>query len=54
MDARNILSENLQGRSFRTGLNVAGWRPQGDPQAQAVEWYGIDYEYVESLVSHRL
>ena len=53
-DAGNILLENLQDRSFRAALNLAGWRPIGDPQAQAVEWYQMDYEYAQTPVSIRL
>ena len=37
--------------SFRSGLNVAHWKPRGDPQAQAVEWYEFDYEYAQTPVS---
>ncbi len=29
-DAGNILLQNLQDRSFRAALNLAGWRPIGD------------------------
>ncbi|KAL9612346.1 MAG: hypothetical protein Q9167_003033 [Letrouitia subvulpina] len=47
-DAGTILSENLQDRSFRSGLNLAGWKPQGDLQAQAIEWYEMDYEYAQT------
>ena len=50
-DAGNILLENLQDRSFRAALNLVGWRPIGDPQAQAVEWYQLDYEYAQTPVS---
>ena len=39
--------------SFRAGLNVANWKPRGDPQAQAVEWYEFDYEYAQTPVSSR-
>lgn len=52
-DAGTILLENLQDRSFRAALNLAGWRPIGDPQAQAVEWYQMDYEYAQKAVSKR-
>lgn len=50
-DAGYILRENLQDRSFRAALNLAGWKPIGDPQALAVEWYQMDYEYAETVVS---
>lgn len=50
-EAGTILSENLQDRSFRSGLNLAGWKPHGDPQAQAIEWYEMDYEYAQTPVS---
>lgn len=53
-DAGTILLENLQDRSFRAALNLAGWRPIGDAQAQAVEWYQLDYEYAQTPVSIRL
>ena len=53
-DAGTILLENLQDRSFRAALNLAGWTPTGDPQAQAVEWYQMDYEYAQTPVSMRL
>lgn len=53
-DAGKILHENLQDRSFRAALNLAGWRPVGDAQAQAVEWYQLDYEYAQTPVSMRL
>ncbi|KAL9071741.1 MAG: hypothetical protein Q9161_004005 [Pseudevernia consocians] len=46
-DAGKILLENLQDRSFRAALNLAGWKPIGDSQAQAVEWYQLDYEYAQ-------
>lgn len=44
-DAGYILEDNLQDRSFRAALRIAGWNPTGDPQAEAVEWYQMDYEY---------
>lgn len=53
-DAGNILLENLQDRSFRAALNLAGWRPMGDARAQAVEWYQLDFEYARTPVSIRL
>ena len=51
-DAGFILVENFQDRSFRSALNLAGWKPQGDPQAQAIEWYEMDYEYAQTPVSN--
>lgn len=53
-DAGNILLENLQDRSFRAALSLAGWRPMGDAQAQAVEWDQLDSEYAQTPVSIRL
>ena len=53
-DAGKILLENLQDRSFRAALNLAGWKPIGDSHAQAVEWYQLDYEYAQTSVSTRL
>lgn len=50
-DAGFILVENFQDRSFRSGLNLAGWRPQGDPQAQAMEWWEMDFEYANTPIS---
>ncbi|KAF6223041.1 hypothetical protein HO133_001093 [Letharia lupina] len=44
-DAGNILLENLQDTSFCAALNLAGWRPMGDAQAQAVEWYQLDFDF---------
>jgi len=32
-DAGYILSDNLQDRSVRSGLSLAGWKPGKDPQA---------------------
>ena len=49
-DAGYILVDNLQDRSFRSALNLAGWKPQGDPQAQAIEWYEMDFEYANTPV----
>lgn len=50
-DAGYILEENLQDKSFRAALNIAGWKPFGDPQALAVEWYEMDYENAQTVVS---
>ncbi|KAK7211532.1 hypothetical protein V2G26_018710 [Clonostachys chloroleuca] len=38
-----ILNLNLQDTSVRTGLSLAGWNPQGNSHAQAVEWWGWDF-----------
>lgn len=38
-DAGTILVENLQDRSVRTGLRLAGWNPMGDAHRKAVEWW---------------
>ncbi|MCJ1353657.1 MAG: hypothetical protein MMC33_003644 [Icmadophila ericetorum] len=46
--AGNILSENLQDRSFRSGLSLAGWKPKKNMRAQASEWWQFDWEYGES------
>lgn len=50
-DAGYILRDNLQDRSFRAALSLAGWKPLGDPQAMAIEWLQMDYEYAETVVS---
>ena len=44
-DAGYILNENLQDRSFRSGLRLAGWRPLEDAKADAIEWWQFDFEY---------
>lgn len=49
-DAGYILSDNLQDRSFRSGLSLAGWKPGMDMEAQAVEWWEFDWEYGQSPV----
>ena len=49
-DAGHILKENLQDRSVRAGLSLAGWKPRKDMQAQAVEWWEFDWEYASSPV----
>jgi polyamine oxidase len=43
--AGTILSENLQDRSFRTGLSLADWKPKKNMQQQASEWWEFDWEY---------
>ena len=50
-DSGVILSENLQDRSFRAGLQLAGYNPIGDAEAQAWEWYEMDFEYAQTPVS---
>ena len=49
-DAGMILSENLQDRSFRSGLSLAGYNPSEDIEAQAWEWYEMDFEYAQTPV----
>lgn len=49
-DAGYILKENLQDRSFRAGLSLAGWKPKKNMQAQAVEWWTFDWEYAATPV----
>lgn len=44
-DAGYILTQNLQDRSARAGLSLAGWKPGKDSAAQAVEWWEVDFEY---------
>lgn len=53
-DAGYILSDNLQDRSFRSGLSLAGWKPGNDMEAQAVEWWEFDWEYGQSPVGDTL
>ena len=48
-DAGYILSENLQDRSVRSGLSLAGWKPKS-VEAQAVEWWEWDWEYAYNPV----
>lgn len=51
-DAGYILTEDLQDRSVRSGLSLAGWKPgRRDMEAQAVEWWEWDWEYAFSPVS---
>ncbi|KAL8873302.1 MAG: hypothetical protein Q9174_001217 [Haloplaca sp. 1 TL-2023] len=53
-DAGYILSQNLQDHSARCGLSLAGWKPEKDPAAQAIEWWEMDWEYSvqPELTSH--
>ncbi|KAL8972243.1 MAG: hypothetical protein Q9183_000657 [Haloplaca sp. 2 TL-2023] len=44
-DAGYILSQNLQDRSARSGLSLAGWKPAKNTAAQAIEWWEMDWEY---------
>ena len=44
-DAGYILTESLEDRSLRSGFDRAGWKPDQDNKAQAVEWFKVDYEY---------
>ena len=43
-DAGYLLSDNLQDRSMRSGLDLAGWKPRQNKAAQAVEWLVFDFE----------
>lgn len=49
-DAGYILTQNLQDRSVRSGLRLAGWKPGRNTAAQAVEWWEFDWEYASSPV----
>ena len=49
-DAGYILSDNLQDRSVRAGLSLAGWKPGRDMEAQTTEWWEFDWEYSFSPV----
>ncbi|KAL8825779.1 MAG: hypothetical protein Q9191_004200 [Dirinaria sp. TL-2023a] len=44
-DAGYMITENLQDRSFRSGLSLAGWKPRQNKAQQAVEWWEYDWEY---------
>ncbi|OHE96875.1 N1-acetylpolyamine oxidase [Colletotrichum orchidophilum] len=44
-DAGQIILQNQQDRSARTGLAIANWKPGSDPLAQAIEWASMDFEY---------
>ena len=50
-EAGYTLVQNEQDRSFRAALREAGWNPTLDPQANAVEWYEMEYEYAQTTVS---
>lgn len=47
-DSGYILAENLQDTSARTGLSLAGWRPNGDMKMAAVEWWNWDWDGIYS------
>lgn len=47
-DAGDILSQNLQDRSVRSGLSLAGWKPGQNKAAQAIELFEFDFEYAFS------
>ena len=49
-DAGYILSENLQDRSVRSALSLAGWKPKKNMEAQATEWWQFDWEYANTPV----
>ncbi|KAL2841413.1 hypothetical protein BJY01DRAFT_257019 [Aspergillus pseudoustus] len=45
LHAGEILTDNLQDMTARSGLALAGWRPRrNDMAAQAVEWWNWDWE----------
>ncbi|CAH0019927.1 unnamed protein product [Clonostachys rhizophaga] len=45
IESGRYLTENLQDISVRAGLSLAGWRPhKKDMHAQAVDWFGWDFE----------
>lgn len=44
-DAGTLVSNNMQDRSMRSGLSIAGWNPKKDMNAQAAEWWQFDWEY---------
>lgn len=43
-DAGQMLVNNIQDTSARTGLSLAGWKPKKDMHMQAVEWWEWDWE----------
>ena len=49
-DAGYILTENLQDRSVRSALSLAGWKPKKNMEAQAIEWWQFDWEYANTPV----
>lgn len=44
----SMLSRGHQGRSFRVGLSLAGWKPRKNMLQQAAEWWRFDWEYSHS------
>ena len=42
-DAGYLLIDNLQDRSFRSGLSLADWKPHQNKEQQAVEWWEFDW-----------
>ncbi|CAG9983687.1 unnamed protein product [Clonostachys byssicola] len=53
-ESGNILTENLQDVSVRAGLSLAGWRPQKDMHAEAIEWWGWDFNAAQPPESSSL
>ena len=51
-DAGYILTQNLQDRSARAGLSLAGWKPGKNAAAQAADWWEFDFEYSVPPVYH--
>ncbi|KAL8987556.1 MAG: hypothetical protein Q9177_003248, partial [Variospora cf. flavescens] len=46
-DTDHLLTQNLQDRSVRSGLSLAGRKTTKDAASQAVEWWKFDWEYAE-------
>ncbi|KAL9115682.1 MAG: hypothetical protein Q9227_000050 [Pyrenula ochraceoflavens] len=44
-DAGYTLTQNLLDTSAQVGLTMGGWKPGMDMQAQAVDWWEMDWEY---------
>ncbi|KAL9618919.1 MAG: hypothetical protein Q9160_006444 [Pyrenula sp. 1 TL-2023] len=44
-DAGSSLSDNIIDTSVRTAFSIADWKPGKNPQAQAIEWWQMDWEY---------
>ena len=42
------ITDDLQDKSLRAALRLEGWNPIGDPQANAAEWYNVDFEYAQT------
>ncbi|KAI4144070.1 MAG: hypothetical protein LQ341_002736 [Variospora aurantia] len=47
MTADHLLTQNLQDRSVRSGLSLAGRKSTKDAASQAVEWWEFDWEDAE-------